>query len=507
MGIWPLVQRRFLMAWQDFKVVGAFNKERTGQLDAQDTVNWYILLDETGKKPTALQGTPGLKQEIVIEEGSAEVRYMGVFNGVWYALIGENFYSISSLLIPTFIASINTNIGTVFMALNNGGQIILVDGVDGWIYDIASGDFTEITDDDFPSQPLGVVYVDDYFLIPDGETNIWYLSAPNDGFSWDVLDTATVRKYPGYVTGVGVVGTRVFFFKVDSTEPWFNQGTADFPFRRDNNLIFNTGCTAPGSIYQMEGYLYWLSTSGSGESTVCMTKGGAPNIISTQAVNNMINNFTHPNDVQAYVYKMAGHQFYVMNWTTDDKTLVFDQTIAEVAGIQQAWFRMEMQPKRFKEGQPYSAKTRHWGSCHVFYNDVHYIGDYRKPVIYSMSLDYASNADEPIRRERVFRHLTQPTYQYQQVDAFRVDFRQGVGTSTNVATIAPQAYLSLSPNDGLSFVDEMPAPLGRIGEFKRRTEWRMLGICEDFVGKIAVYSDVSPIFMLGGAIDVKNLRT
>jgi hypothetical protein len=53
----------------------------------------------------------------------------------------------------------------------------------------------------------------------------------------------------------------------------------------------------------------------------------------------------------------------------------------------------------------------------------------------------------------------------------------------------------------------LAAPLGRIGEYTKRTEWRILGIHEDFVGKVAIYSDVSPIFMLGGAIDVKNLRT
>jgi hypothetical protein len=443
----------------------------------------------------------------VVEDGNAPVRYMGVFNSKWYAVVGENVYLISSLLAPTLLGSINTDIGPVFMTVNNAGQVILVDGVDGWIYDPGTGDFLEITTSDFPGKPLGVVYQDDYFLIPDGETNIWYLSGPNDGFSWDVLDTATIRKYTGYVTGIGVVGSRVYFFKEDSTEVWFNQGLADFPFRRDNNLIFNTGCTAPGSIYQLEGYLYWLSNASSGESTVMMTKGGQANIISTQAINTLINGFTNPDDVQAYAYKDSGHQYYVMSWTEDDVTLVFDQTMAEAAGIEYAWFRMATQPKREQEDQPYSAKTRHWSSCHVHYNGVNYVGDYRKPVIYSMSLNYPDNAGEPIRRERIFRHSIQPAYQYQQIDWFQVDFRQGVGANSSLPSlVAPQAYLSLSKNGGISFVNEQPAPLGRVGEYTRRTIWRMLGIHRDFVGKIAVYSDVAPIYMLGGAIDIKNLR-
>ncbi len=495
------------MAWADLKVVGPFNKERTAQFDAQDTVNWSILLDETGKKPVALQGTPGLKLEKTVQSGTAPVRFLDVFNDVMYALVGNNFYSYDTSLNQTPLGTINTTTGTVFITLNNAGQIIIVDGVDGWIYDTIGGGFTQISDPDFPAKPLGVVYADDYFLIPDGETNIWYLSGPNDGFTWDALDTTTVRKYPGFLTGVGVVGSRVFFFKVTSTEPWLNLGQADFPFRRDNNLIFNTGCTAPGSIYQMEGYLYWLSHNVSGQSTVMMTQGGTPNIISTQAISNLINNFANPNDVQSYVYKDSGHQFYVMSWTQDDKTLVFDQTMAEVAGIENAWFRMEMQPRIFKSGKPNSAKTRHWSSCHTFFNGTHYVGDYRKPVLYSMSLDYGDNDGEPIRRERIFRHNIQPSYQYQQVDAVRVDFRQGVGTSTNASTIAPQAYLSLSNNGGLSFVNEVPAPLGRIGQYNARSQWYLLGIHEDFVGKIAVYSDVSPIFMLGGAADIKLLKT
>lgn len=505
------------MAWQDFKVVGGFNSERTPQFDAQDTVNWHVLLDETGKKPVALQGTPGLRAEITLQAGTDAIRYMNVFNGVMYALAGANFYSISDLLVPTLIGEINTNSGAVFMALNNAGQIILIDGVDGWILDQGTGDFLQITSADFPSKPIGVVYQDDYFLVPDGETNRWFLSAPNDGFSWDPIDAANIRKYPGYITGVGVLGARVYFFKVDSTEVWFNQGLSDFPFRRDNNLVFNTGCTAIGSICSApssasaggtaEGYLYWLSNDSTGESNVMMTRGGTPTVVSTQAINNLINNFVNPNDVQAYCYKEAGHQFYVMNFTTDDYTLVFDQTIAEAVGIEQAWFRMATQPRKFKTGQTYSAKTRHWANCHTFYNDVHYVGDYRKSVIYSMSLNYGDNNGEPIRRERIFRHMIQPTYQLQQIDGLQIDFRQGVGTSTNKATIAPQAYLAMSKNGGISFIDERPAPLGRIGEYSRRTRWRMLGLHRDFVGKIAIYSDVAPIYMLGGAIDVKNLRT
>src|SRR5580692_1581940 len=162
MGLWYQRSRQRLMAWEDFKVVGPFNKERTAQFDAQDTVNWSILLDETGKKPVALQGTPGLHQELVLQSGTAPVRYLNVFNDVMYVLAGTNFYSIDSNLTVVRRGTITTSVGTVFMDLNNAGQIMIADGVAGWIYDTIGGSFTQITDVNFPSLPLGVVYADDY---------------------------------------------------------------------------------------------------------------------------------------------------------------------------------------------------------------------------------------------------------------------------------------------------------------------------------------------------------
>jgi hypothetical protein len=125
-----------------------------------------------------------------------------------------------------------------------------------------------------------------------------------------------------------------------------------------------------------------------------------------------------------------------------------------------------------------------------------------------MSLSYGDNAGEPIKRERVFRHLALPTYKQIQINALELDFQSGIGdgqASYTSPDFTPQAYLSISRNGGKSYGPERPAPLGRQGKYKQRTIWRLLGAHRDFQAKVQIFSDVKPIYLLGGAIDIEGL--
>lgn len=476
----------------DFPVVGPFDSQRTVRFNAEDTVNWYVVQDDRGKKPEMLVGTPGLQSAYNLGSYGYQIRQMISFGSDVYSISGSNVYRNTTL-----IGTIATTSGYIPFAINNAGQIAIVDGAFGYIIDTSAYTVTAITAPAFPSNPVGIAYLDGYFLVTNGTSTQMNFSALNDGFSWDAFDFEQVQAYQGNLVGVAVVNRRIFFFKTTSTEVWFNEGGNGSPFRRDNNLIFNYGCLINSTIQSQHGVLFWLSQDASGISSIMASDGVNVKKVSWESVDAKIHQFSTPSDCVSYIYKDDGHIFYVTSWTTDDTTFVYDATT-------DYWHRMEMQPMKYNEDIPYSGHTRHISNAHCFANNQHYVGSYKDGTIYTMSLNYGDNAGEPIRRERIFRHFSAPNYNYRQVNALQIDFQSGIGSDTGINSF-PQAYLSVSRNDGQSFGNELPAPIGRLGSYTTRTLWRILGIHRDFVAKVSIYSDVKPIYMLGGAIDYEEL--
>lgn len=488
--------------WANLNVVGPYNKERTSALDAQDTLNWYVINDPIGKKSSALMGTPGLRNDLLIQTGSDLTRALFVYRGVMYGVCGQNFYSVATNLTKTLLGSLTTTTGFVRIVGNNSadGELLIVDGQKGYLYNVTTGVFINITAPGFPSRPIDCAFFEGYFLVCQQGDIIVSYGALNDGTKWDQFSFFSVNTGQGTLIGIGVVKSRIFLFKTNTTEAWYNQGVnPDLPFAQDKNLIFDSGCLATWSIQYDFGYLCWLSQDKSGVSSVLMTTGQEVEVISTPSIDNKIRQFKNASDVQSYIYKDDGHLFYVSSWTTDDFTFVADITT-------QMWHRMEMVPTKVDPLIPYSGKVRHLSSAHAYFNDIHYVGSYKSPILYSMSLNYGTNDGEQIRRQRVIKYFTSDTYKRIQIDRIEIDFRSGIGTETgSISDQSPKAYISVSKNSGESFTNEKSAPLGRIGEYTRRSIWYLFGISRDFVFKISIYSISPRIFMLGGAIQYEEL--
>ncbi len=491
----------------DYQLLGSFNRY-PGELnfDGEDTINLFLIHDPEGKKKVALLNTPGLKLEQNLAVGSNDpTRALFVFEDNMFGVFGSVVYKFGKDLVPVLLGQIGTNTGYVSITDNNGNQIIFVDGQSGYIYDITAGTFSQITSTDFPPSPINVAYLDTYFAIPSANAQTFQLSANNDGTQWNAfVDEAQIQTYPGVNKGVGVVNERLYFFKDTSTEIWYDAGDADFPFRKDTNSNFNYGCLAPGSIVSEYGYLCWLAHDKSGPSSVMMSIGYQPQKISTKAIESTIATFTNPADVSCYIYKESGRIFYVMNWTVDDYTLVVDIELA-MQNPQDAWHRMQMVEKPQVAGDPNSGKTRHLGNCHAYFNNVHYVGSYKGPILYSFSRAYADNDGEPIRRIRIGSPFFEPGYSMVQVNSFQVDLMPGIGNPTGIYS-DPAIFLSVSRDDGHLFGNKQRGRIGKAGQRKTRAIWRKKGLGRSFTPMIEINASVAPIVLMGAAMDYEVLK-
>lgn len=519
--------------WTNFPMFGGFDDRSEIAFNSENLINLFLIGDPQGKKKFAFLGTPGLAQALTVQNGTAESRALYTYENSMYGVFGSDVYRFTPPLVKSKIGTLGTTQGFVSITANNNNQVIFTDSQAGYIYDVAANTFTQIpltgASAGFPAAPTNVAMLDSYFVVPDSQSRTFQISAINDGTKWDPLDEAQIQAYPGENVGVGVVNRRLYFFKTDSTEVWYNAGAADFPFRRDNNLLFNFGCLTAASIVSDFGYLFWLAKDRNGVGSVMMTTGQDPQKISDESIDNLLASFIEPTDMTAYIYKDLGHIFYVMNWTTDDTTLVYDVTMKN-------WHQMQMHKTLEQQGVKYSGKVRHLGNCHAYFNDTHYLGSYKGPILYDFSRRFATNAGEQIRRIRVCPHFFDENYRMMQIRWLQVDMQMGIGLSggsegaekwiTNNGDFVvtqnddnivwgssnqgvgrdPQVYLRISRDGGNTYGNYHAASVGKIGNRRARAIFRRLGLCRDFVAEISFYDPVLPVAILGGSINYEVLN-
>ncbi len=213
------------MSWTDYDIVGSFNSQRISQMDCERTINMFEYIDSNDKKQKTLISTSGLVNKNISYPSAGDTdgfRVEFVFGGITYSVVGNHVYKQDAALVPTLIGTISNNTGFVGITANTY-QIIIVNGLNGYIYDTVTSLNTStavipITDTSFPSTPVDVTYLDGFFVVANGNTNNFQLSSFNQGLVWGPTGTITFTMaalsanivLTGGITGFQV-GTTVTF--------------------------------------------------------------------------------------------------------------------------------------------------------------------------------------------------------------------------------------------------------------------------------------------------------
>lgn len=475
-------------------VINDYSADIESKLDAQRTVNMYIRSTPEGKTKASLAPMAGTTSPMIFT-GLSEVRQLIVYKGFNYAVVSNKIYRISSTGIKTEIGSIGSLSGYVGVASNNA-QIIWVDGANGYVYDTNTSTFSTVTAAGFPSSPQDVAFLDGYFIVNKGNTNLFFVSGLNDGLAWDALSFEGIQSRPDTLIGVRTLHRRLFLFGRVSTEVWYDAGASDFPFARDNNLLLEYGCAAPGSIAVGHQRMLWLSGDENGLGSIMMTDGTVPSPVSIPAVDYAIQKYSSVADAKGIIYKLDGHVFYELSFTTANHTWVYDVSLNK-------WYEKET-----------LNKGRSKANCHSYFNGKHYIGAYDEPVIYEMSPTVYTDSDingtpHAIRRERVCGHFSTPYMQQIRITRFVLDIVAGVGHAgineheakpDQTLYDDPTIFLSWSKDGGVWYSGGNNQTFGRIGDRTHRAIWRRIGTARDWVFKIDVMSK-NKVFILGASIE------
>ena len=463
--------------------------------DCQNTVNWYPEANDlgTGKEQEQmfLAPTPGLKLFATLPQGPVR----GVWrssSGELYVVGGNKFYKVSSTGMVTELGQLNTSTGPVSIA-DNGLQIIIVDGPNGYFFTLASGMFNVITDPDFPGADQ-VTFQDGYFIFNQINSQRFFISGLND-VTFDGLDIATAEASPDLLVGLISSNQNLYLFGSQSIEVYYNSGDADFPFQRIQGAVVNVGCSAPFSIYQLPGgTLVWLGGDASGVGIVYKMVGYQAQRVSNSAVEASIRALTIAQIAQAraWVYQQSGHVFYVLSipglaysWVLDLSNNLWHQ-------------RAYLNPTNLNP----AGLERHRADCQIVVYGVNMVGDYENGKLYALDPNTLTDDGVAIKRLRTAPHLTKGLRNIFH-SSFQLDMEVGVGLDGVGQGTDPQVMLQWSNDGGHTWSNEHWRSIGKIGEKKKRIIWRRIGRARDRVYRVMITDPVKAV-LLGAELGVEE---
>jgi len=495
----------------DFGVAGGFDQTANPYQDNQLCINWFpeIAASDKAKTKISLLGTPGLVQLVTPTPNppgtlwpipspvtNLPVRGFCVLPGnqAAIAVIASTVYLVSitsagSLTTPgvltmTSVGTLLSNANPVSMRHNGlGGQVVIVDGLNGYFYDISTQALTIITDPNFLGADT-VAFIDGWWIFNEPNTQTFYTNAQPYALTFDASYFANKDAAADRLVAVWESKEELWLLGELTTEIWYDAGNQYFPFARLVGTMLQIGCKAKFSVARLTAQnqdgLMWLGRSDRGENVVIRTNGFSAQVVSTPAVANAIAQYTTTADAIAYTYQEGTHEFYVLTFPTQDTTWVYDSSMP----LEMAWHQR-------LSYDPY-AKTyhRHRSNAYMNFAGMRVVGDYQNGTLLQMTRAAYTDNGWPILAKRRAPYIWDEGPRGRVFMAsLQVEFSPGVGTPQYIGE-DPVANLRIS-RDGTTFGQRWPASLGKTGEYRNRVIWRRLGFGRSNLVELEVIAPVN----------------
>jgi hypothetical protein len=468
---------------QPLQFIGPSYVARSVNFDASRTVNLYPEASGSGQSKTIamLIGCPGLLRFATAAGGG--VRGLLRFSAtVGIAVIGANVYLVNTAGIGTLIGTVDALTSPVSIA-SNGTVAMIVTGPSGFVVTPAASAVTQILDPSFLGADR-VDYIDGYFVFNKPGTQQFQITQLF-GTGLDPLDFASAEGAPDLLISLICDHREIWLFGETTTEVFFNSGNADFPFERIQGSFIQQGCAAKMSPARFAGSVVWLSQNEQGQGMVVKSAGYQPQRISTHAIELAIAGYARIDDAIGYSYQTEGHEFYVLVFPTGNCTWVYDATTA-------LWH------ERMWRNPGDGSMNRHRAQCVMSFAGRIIVGDWENPYLFEWDLDTYTDDGGILPAIRQVPHVASPDNVWQFFHKLWVDMETGVGLNGAAQGSDPQAALSWSDDGGHVFGTEMWAPIGKIGEYKRRVNFKRLGKSRDRVFRFTITDPVKRVLLQAG---------
>ena len=520
-----------LQLFGDFGMVGGEDTAPNPGQNRQICINFYAEVNKQNpKEVVGLLGCPGLTQLVAAPGGGApgfsntmtawpmpsSVTNLPV-RGFWelpgdttaLTVIGNTCYLVtlatmaSSSNFPTLaltkVGTLVTSAGPVCIRDNNaGGYAVIVDGPNGYLYDIATQVLTQISDPAWLGADR-VAFIDGWWIFNRPGTQTFYTNTPQYSTTFSGSYYALKDAAPDNLVALIELKELLWLIGDKTTEIWYDAGGTNFPFQRLSGTLIQSGCKAKHSVAQFSvggnDALIWFGRSPRGENVILRTRGFTTEVVSTPAFGDEVATYPITSDAIGYTYQEDTHEFYVLTFPTADVTWVYDSQSDLLHK------RMSFDPYMTTPGNPLSPPGfhRHRSNCFMNFAGMRIVGDYQNGALYQLTRQAYTDAGWPLLAKRRSPHIWDKGERGRVFMAsLQCDFRSGPGNSSGMGT-NPVATLTISRDGGNTFGQRYPAPIGAIGKVKTRSMWRRLGFGRDNVVDIEVIDPV-PRDMVGATL-------
>lgn len=467
--------------------LGGSNVAAAISASAERSVN--VFGEVLGMGPTArlvMYRTPGLGLQVALPDSPNRGSF--AINGRCFKVAGGSFFELMSPTSAVLRGTFPTGTSPVSLADNSVQICMVADGL-GYIFNLASNTFTQITGQNgFPLYAHTVTSIDTYFIVL-GTGNQFAVSAPLDGTTWSGLSFGSSQE-PDNAVAVAQSHLYLWIFGGNSTVIFQDAGVSTTPFQRVPGSQIEQGCGAAFSVATLDNTLFWLGDDSRGPAIVYRADGFLPTRISTHAVEWAIQQYPRRDDAVAYAYQESGHVFYVLTFPSANNgagaTWAYD--VATGLWHERGYWNLAT--------GTYSA---HRGRFHCFAFGMHLVSDYTSGNVYQMAGTLATDNGNPLRWLRAAPHINKEGG-WLFYSAFQLDMQVGGGLPDGSQS---QVCLRWSNDGGFTWSNEVWASAGALGAYLTRVIWRRLGRARSRVFE-ASGSDPVPVLCLQDAyIDVE----
>jgi hypothetical protein len=402
-----------------------------------------------------------------------------------FVVVEDVLYSVAPDGTRTSRGVLNTRRGHVGMKIGLT-QLVITDGVNGYVFDLQSQTFNQIIADGWLGSAT-VEYLDGYFVFIQPNSQTFYISELENALSLDALDFATANASPDKLVGQVTTGRVLVLFGAVSGEIWQDSGTADFPLERNQGAFLEVGLMAPHSVCELDNTIYWLGRDPRGAGTVYMMRGFNPVRISTDAVDEKIQDAIEAGeDVSkaiAFAYQDRGHSFYHLQVPGLETTWVYDAATG-------TWH--ERAELVLGDYEPHRAKY------HAYCYGRHLVvGD--DDIIDAYDHTAYTNRGDVLVRDRISPHYATPQLSRINYGLFELDGTVGFGKAGQSEA---KALLRYSNDGGYAWSGFKRGTLGAVGQKTARTRWTRNGSAYDRVWHVRC-TDNAPFSIINAAIEAK----
>lgn len=453
----------------DFGLVGGNRFGRYKKISSEETINMIV-------SDGALVSFLGYEK--VITSGATNGREIFTstkFNHM-ISVADSNVYIIDEGLNLTFIGQLDTSAGPVYIAENIGDQLAICDGVNIYIFNYSTSLFQKVA---VNFQPKYISFQDTYFIAADGLSNKFRLSDNNNGLSWpdDASHVGTLQTKATTCTAAVPLDRQLFVFGKNVSEPWQDIGYTLFPYQRSNYFSIDYGCVNPATIASGFGVLVWLGSNEKTGISIMFSQGGQAKRLSNDGIDFVFSNMKNPEDSLGFIFREAGHIFYVITFITDNVTYCFD----------------------FNTGMFFTLvdhnMNHHIARRVTFFNGSYYFVSLIDGNIYKMSSTLYTLDGKEMPRFRILKSIRVPSGDRFVVRNINLTMEQGILENENKQSLSllpqlvPRIDLSASKDGGENYWNVAPHNMNRFGKRPNVCNFWNVGSFNDCTLKFAFWGN------------------